>query len=91
MNPSETVTHTENQITNATPVPPPAETTPKSVQADAAAQNMVVGGLWCVGGIAVTALTYQAASAQGGHYIIAWGAILFGGLQFLKGLMQSVD
>lgn len=53
-----------------------------------AEHNMAVGALWCIGGIAVTAYTYSlaAASPTGGHYLIAWGAILFGGIQFLKGL-----
>ena len=50
--------------------------------------NMVVGGLWCVGGILVTALTYNAVKDTGGTYIIAWGAILFGGIQFLRGICQ---
>ena len=50
--------------------------------------NIIVGALWCVGGILVTALTYNAVKETGGHYIIAWGAILFGGLQFLKGIGQ---
>ncbi len=37
------------------------------------------------GGIAVPLYTYSAA-AGGGVYIVAWGAILFGGSQFLKGV-----
>lgn len=56
--------------------------------AQSGAHNMLVGGLWCIGGILVTVLTYDAVKDTGGHYIIAWGAILFGGLQFLKGLCQ---
>jgi hypothetical protein len=47
---------------------------------------MVVVGLWCVGGTIVTIVTYQAASG-GGTYMVAWGAIVFGGIQFLRGLM----
>jgi hypothetical protein len=50
-------------------------------------KNMLFGALWCFGGIVVTAMTYQAAS-NGGHYIIAWGAVLFGAIQFLRGLFQ---
>jgi hypothetical protein len=47
------------------------------------------GMLWCIGGIVVTAMTFSlAASSGGGIFIIAWGAILFGGLQFLQGLFQ---
>jgi hypothetical protein len=50
-------------------------------------RNMIVGGLWCVGGILVTAITYSAASG-GGTYIITWGAIIFGAIQFFRGLSQ---
>jgi hypothetical protein len=53
-------------------------------------KNMLYGALWCIGGIAVTALSYQAAAnAGGGSYVLAWGAILFGGIQFVRGLIQS--
>lgn len=55
----------------------------------AADKNMLYGGLWCVGGIVVTAATYSAASG-GGSYVVAWGAILFGGIQFFRGLSQRV-
>lgn len=65
----------------------------KSGRRALAEHNMRVGGLWCVGGIVVTAVTYNiaASSPTGGHYFVAWGAILFGGLQFLKGLFQLMD
>jgi hypothetical protein len=52
-------------------------------------RNMFFGAMWCIGGIAVTAITYEAASQGGGTYVIAWGAIVFGGIQFLHGLIQS--
>jgi hypothetical protein len=52
-------------------------------------KNMLFGASWCIGGIAVTAITYEAASQGGGTFIIAWGAVLFGGIQFLHGLFQS--
>lgn len=51
--------------------------------------DMVVGAIWCVGGIVVTAATYSAVSQTGGTYFIAWGAILFGGIQFFKGLFRA--
>jgi len=55
-------------------------------------RNMVIGGLWCVGGILVTAITYGAASSGsgGGSYVIAWGAIVFGAIQFFKGVFQFI-
>jgi hypothetical protein len=54
-------------------------------------KNMLYGALWCIGGTAVTAATYQAAATSpgGGHYVVAWGAILFGAIQFFRGLAQS--
>lgn len=53
-------------------------------------KNMLYGALWCVGGTVVTVVTYDMASSSpsGGTYFVAWGAILFGGVQFLKGLYQ---
>ncbi len=54
-----------------------------------AQKNMLYGALWCIGGIVVTSVTYSdAVTNGGGTYIVTWGAILFGGLQFLKGLFQ---
>lgn len=50
-------------------------------------RNMIFGALWFIAGIAVTYFTYKAAEG-GGTYIIAWGAILFGAIQFLKGLFN---
>lgn len=48
-------------------------------------KNALFGALWCVGGTAVTVLTYEAASG-GGTYVVAWGAILFGAIQTIRGL-----
>jgi hypothetical protein len=52
-------------------------------------KNMLYGGLWCVGGTAVTIGTYLNASDGGGKYVVAWGAIVFGAIQFFRGLFQS--
>lgn len=43
-------------------------------------KDMLYGALWCVGGIIATASNVGA---------IFWGAILFGGIQFVKGLINS--
>jgi hypothetical protein len=51
-------------------------------------RNMAIGAIVCVVGIVITAATYSAASSGGGHYVVAWGAIIFGAVQFLKGLFQ---
>jgi predicted ABC-type sugar transport system permease subunit len=57
---------------------------------DAGRKNMLYGVMWCLGGIVVTALSYQAAAnSGGGRYVLAWGAILFGGIQFVRGMIQS--
>ena len=45
-----------------------------------AKKDMLYGALWCVGGIALTA-------AHVGY--VFWGAIIFGGYQFIKGAMNS--
>jgi len=48
-------------------------------------RNMLLGALWFGVGIAVTIGTMSSSSS---FYVIAWGAILFGALQFLIGLRQ---
>jgi hypothetical protein len=41
-------------------------------------------------GIAITVGTYLLADFSGGsRFMVAWGAMLFGGLQFLRGLLAS--
>jgi hypothetical protein len=67
---------------------PPQIPGAKSSAGGAGPRNMVCGALWCIGGIVVTVATYSAAE-PGGTYLVAWGAILFGGLEFLQGLWQT--
>jgi len=50
-------------------------------------RNMAVGGVIFAVGSAITLVTFSAARG-GGHFILAWGAILFGGLQVLIGVVQ---
>jgi hypothetical protein len=57
---------------------------------EAGKKNMLYGALWCIGGTVVTVITLAAASG-GGTYVIAWGAIIFGGIQFLRGLYQYLS
>src|SRR5574340_1260222 len=57
---------------------------------EAGKKNMLYGALWCIGGIVVTVGTMAFASG-GGSYIIAWGAILFGFIQFIRGLWQTLS
>ena len=50
-------------------------------------RNIGLGLLWFVGGSLVTMITYGAAGG-GGHYVVAYGAILAGAVQFFVGLFQ---
>ncbi len=59
-----------------------------AVSKEIARRNMVGGALWCIGGGLVTCVSYSAASSSGGTYLITWGAILFGAIQFMQGLSQ---
>ena len=61
----------------------------KQEKREAGNKNMHYGALWCVGGLLVTILTYSAAS-DGGTYVVAWGAVIFGAIQFFKGLFQRL-
>lgn len=45
-----------------------------------AKKDMLYGALWCVGGIIATAAHIG---------FIFWGAIIFGGIQFFRGLIHS--
>ena len=67
----------------------PAEL-PVDDPARAAANKRVLwGAVWCSGGIIVTLVSYSAAanSPMGGTYIVAWGAILFGAIQLIRGCL----
>ncbi len=53
-------------------------------------KNILWGAIWCGGGTVVTVVTYSIASG-GGTYLVAWGAIIFGAIQLIRGLMQLQD
>jgi len=55
---------------------------------EAGRKNMLHGALWCIGGLVVTGASYGAA-APGGTYIVASGAIVFGAIQFFRGVGQA--
>jgi hypothetical protein len=48
---------------------------------------MAIGGAIFVVGSVVTLATFSAAQG-GGRFVVAWGAMLFGGVQFLAGIVQ---
>ena len=50
--------------------------------------KILVGALWFGSGAAVTLLTC-AASANGGVYLLAWGPMIYGAIQFFRGLAES--
>jgi len=52
-----------------------------------AVRNMVLGGLWAVGGTIVTIWSFMQPDRDG-KSVIAWGAILFGIAQFVNGINQ---
>jgi hypothetical protein len=62
----------------------------KEGQLAAAKKDMLHGGLWLVGGLLVTGITFAMAS-EGGSYFMTWGAIIFGGIQFFKGLIRTLQ
>jgi len=75
-----------NYVARESHVPVPGLT--RSLRA-VAVRSMIFGALWCVGGSVVTYFSYETAIAQahGGTYLVTWGAIIFGFIQFLRGLV----
>jgi hypothetical protein len=49
-------------------------------------KKMLYGLFWALGGIVVTVWTYSAASS-GGTYFVAWGAILWGCIDIVRGFV----
>ncbi|MBK6417806.1 MAG: hypothetical protein IPI24_10930 [Ignavibacteria bacterium] len=58
-----------------------------SSEAKEARSSMNQGAVWFLGGIVVTVATYVLATG-GGTYVVAWGAVVFGGIQFVRGYMK---
>lgn len=48
--------------------------------------TMLVGALWLVGGLVATAATY---GAGGSSYVVFWGAIAYGGIKIVRGMMEA--
>lgn len=48
---------------------------------------MLIGAGFFVVGLIVTIASYSSASG-GGTYYLCWGAIIFGAIQFIQGLIQ---
>jgi hypothetical protein len=55
-------------------------------------RHMIMGGVVCAIGTIITVWSYTAAEeGGGGSYVVAWGAIVFGAIQFVRGLVQVTD
>ena len=83
---------TEKPVFEPMPETPaePASTVSESAGQPAASlaeakKNILVGLLWCVGGLAFSFISYYLTEA-GGRYVIATGAILWGAWQAIMGL-----
>ncbi|MBS1794523.1 MAG: hypothetical protein JSS81_11750 [Acidobacteria bacterium] len=61
----------------------------RSESSGSGGRRMVVGALWAIGGTIATVLSYNAASG-GGRYFIFWGAIIFGGIDFVRGFFEWI-
>ena len=48
-------------------------------------KHLLAGAAWCLGGAAVTWAT-MANAKSGGTYVVAWGAIIAGGIELIYGL-----
>jgi len=68
----------------------PAEASSKAQAAtgpSSGLKNMALGGIVCFIGLAVTVGSYVAAE-PGGMFLLAYGPIVFGGIQFVRGFIQ---
>jgi hypothetical protein len=54
------------------------------------AKKMIFGALWAVGGTIATIASYGG-TGGGGKYVVFWGAILFGAVDFLVGFSGWVS
>ncbi len=71
-----------------TPLVRPAPRESPAAAPESGSGEFRAGAVVCALGVAVTAGTYFA-SAPGGSYVVAWGAILFGGLRMLRGISPT--
>lgn len=65
------------------------ETDPETGIASTGKRDMLIGGLWIVGGLIITIGTYTMAS-NGGTYFITYGPIIYGVIRFFKGVAKTV-
>lgn len=51
-------------------------------------KDLLYGSLWCLGGTLFSIISYQTGSFGSGWYVLTYGAILLGSLQFIKGVFR---
>lgn len=51
-------------------------------------RTILMGSIFAIGGAVVTVVTYTAA-ANGGSYVVAWGAILYGIIDIIRGFASK--
>jgi hypothetical protein len=66
---------------------PESKSKPRTSGVGGGATNMLVGAIVCFIGLAVTIGSYVAAE-PGGVFLLAYGPIIFGGIQFVRGCIQ---
>ena len=72
--------------------PTPLEVMHSQARARMAKDDLTVGGLWFVGGLVVTMISYAIAASNphgSGGYIVATGAIIWGAIRVFRGLMAG--
>ena len=60
------------------------------MDASGAKRSMVFGGIMFLVGLLITVGSYTAAEGGNGNgrYLVAWGAMIFGGFRFVYGLVK---
>lgn len=58
--------------------------------AESGQRMMLTGGIWLIGGLIVTVASYTfASSSVGGRFVFAYGAVIYGIAQILRGMSRS--
>ncbi|HVE55194.1 MAG TPA: hypothetical protein VNB22_00090 [Pyrinomonadaceae bacterium] len=78
----QTAPNNAYSYSNSNSYPNQSESSP---DASAALRKMFFGALWAIGGTIATVIGYSSAGG-GGKYIVFWGAIVFGAVDFFVGL-----
>lgn len=72
----------DTAMATAPAAPPAADTSA------AGYRNLLMGALWTMLGIGLTVVTYENARQLGGRYVVAYGAIVAGIIQMIRGMIQ---